>query len=196
MQPAILEHASPGRIRLRFPHQRGNAQFFDQLVRMVRQHPSVVEADANPRTGSLLIRHTSTLDELGRAAVEMGLITKTSLARFEQRRRKPLSPLKAFVRQAPSNGPLLLLAGLSAVRILRGRVAGPASEHFWHAYIMWERRLPLVALTQGMLGLVQASRGIVLGSASSLIVYGIVLKQMGTRRGPSAGTLETLEVIE
>lgn len=195
MQPAILEHASPGRIRLRFPHQRGNTQFFEQLAGMVGQHPSIVEARANPRTGSLLIRHTSTLDELGHAAVQMGLISETALKNIQQGKRHRPSMWKALMR-APSNAPLLLIAGLSAVRILRGRVAGPASEHFWHAYIMAQRRLPLVALTQAMLGVVQASRGVVLGSASSLIVYAILLQQSQRKAALSTETVETLEALD
>ncbi len=182
MQPARIEHVLPGRIRLRFPEQRGNVPFFEQLVGLVSQHPSVIEALANPLTGSLLVRHTASLEELADAAIQMGLITETALAELKAHWPPANGGWKAALKQAPANFPMLALASLSAIRMLRGRVAGPASEQFWHAFQMWQRQMPQVALGLALLGLMQVRRGNILGSASSLLVYGLMLQNAKSAR--------------
>lgn len=186
MQPASVEHVLPGRIRLRFPAQRGNAQFFEQLVALVSQHPSVDEALANPRTGSLLVRHSGTLEELTNAAVEMGLISPAALSELKRRGLSTNADWKTLLKRAPANLPLLAFTGLSAVAALRGRVAGPASEQFWHAFVMWQRKMPQVALGLALLGLLQVSRGKVFGSASSLLVYGLIMQNAVSGQAPIA----------
>ena len=179
MQPATIEHVIPGRVRLRFPGQRGNTAFFEQIVTLVSQHPAVEEARANPLTGSLLVRHSGSLDELARAAADMGLISADALAGIraqltpEQRGWLALSPL-----QGPQI-PAIALTGLGALQVLRGRLLGPASEHFWHARELWRRGMPQAALGLGFLGLLQLSRANLFGSATSLIVYALLLQESG-----------------
>jgi len=185
MQSANVEHVLPGRIRLRFPAQRRNEEFFEQLVALVSQHPAVIEALANPRTGSLLIRHTASLDELGEAAVQMGMLTERALADLKADGLSSRRGWKALLKQVPANLPLIFFVGLSATRVVRGKVAGPASEQFWHAFVMWRRRMPQVALGLALLGLIQISRGKVLGSASSLLVYGLMAQEAASGASPS-----------
>lgn len=186
MQHARIEHVLPGRVRLKFPAQRGNVPFFEQLVTLVSQHPSVDEALANPRTGSLLVRHSGTLEELTDAAVQMGLISPAALAELKRRGLSPNANWKTLLKRAPANLPLLTFTGLSAVAALRGRVAGPASEQFWHAFVMWQRKMPQVALGLALLGLLQVSRGKVFGSASSLLVYGLIMQDAVSGQTPVA----------
>lgn len=178
MQHAVVEHMIPGRIRLRFRKHRGNAGYFKSLVALVSQHPAVEEVHANPRTGSLLILHTASLEDLARAAVQMGVLSEREYAELQSRSRlRPQSGWKALLAKAPANVPLLFFAGLSAANlVLRGQMAGAASEQFWHAYMMWRRRLPGVAAVLALIGMVQVTRGRLLGSASSLMVYGLMLQ--------------------
>lgn len=180
MQPAIIEHALPGRVRLRFPAERGNVPFFEQLVALVSQYPAVREVRANPRTGSLLVRHSGSLDEIGRAAVQLGLVSDTALAQLKAGVAGK-SVWKALLTQ-PRNLSLLLLTGIGAVRVLRGQVAGPASEQFWHAYQMWHRQMPQAAAILALLGMLQISRGKMLGPATSLLVYGLMMQNARSAR--------------
>lgn len=180
MQPATIEHVIPGRIRLRFAGERGNKPFFEQLVALVSQYPAVEEVRANPLTGSVVVRHSASLDELGRVAVQLGLVSEKTLAELKaQQPRKWLAMLNPRQSEVPS----LVLTGLGVLQMLRGRTLGPASETFWHANWTWQTGLPHVALGLTLLGLAQMSRGKWLGSATSLLVYGLVLHYANQKPG-------------
>lgn len=174
MQPATIEHVVPGRIRLKFYEQRGNTQFFEQLVSTVSQHPAVEEARANPLTGSVLVRHTGPLEELARAAVQLGIISRETLTSL-MAQQQSATGWGALLNRS-SELPALALSGLGALQLLRGRALGPASEHFWHAREMWSRGMPQVAVGLALLALFQLSRASLLGSATSLLVYGLMLQ--------------------
>jgi len=179
MQPATIEHVVPGRIRLKFSGQRGNTEFFKDVVDLVSQFPAVEEARANPLTGSLLVHYRGDLEDLAQAAVKLGLITVETLSDLLARQRSA-SGWAAMLRQTP----VLLAFALSAIGVLqlaRGRALGPASEHFWHARELWLTGKPQAALGLGLLGLLQLSRANLFGSATSLLVYGLMLQN--GRRG-------------
>lgn len=176
MQPATIEHVIPGRIRLRFAGERGNKPFFEQLVALVSRYPAVEEVRANPLTGSVVVRHSASFDELGRVAVQMGLVSQKTLGELKaQQQTGARRWAAALLRPGQSELPPMLLTGLGILQMLRGRMLGPASETFWHASWTWQAGLPHVALGLAFLGLAQASRGRVLGSATSLLVYALVL---------------------
>lgn len=176
MQSAIIEHVLPGRIRLRFPGQRGNVAFFEQVVALVSQHPAIEEARANPLTGSLLVRHSGPLEELGQAAVQMGLIGAEALDNLKGLRLPGARGWASLLMSQAPQMPALALAGLGLVQMTRGRVFGPASELLWHARVLWLRGMPQAALALGLIGLLQLSRANLFGSATSLLFYGLMLQ--------------------
>ena len=185
MQPVTVEHVLPGRLRLRFPDRRRDTAFFEQLVSRLSQHPAVEEARANPLTGSLLVRHSGPVEELARAAAEMGLIAVETLDEL-MNRRMPAVRGWAGVLMAPGQQvPTAALAGLGLLQMSRGRIFGPASELFWHTRELWQRGMPQAAIGLALLGLVQLSRANLFGSATSLLFYGLMLqKEMQPNRSP------------
>lgn len=185
MQPATVEHAIPGRIRLRFPGRRGDTAFFEQIVSHLSQLPAVEEARANPMTGSLVVRHSGPIEELAQAAVKMGLIAAGTL---ETLKAQHLPIGRGWAGQIMAQGqqlPAVALTGLGVLQMARGRIFGPASELFWHTRELWQRGMPQAALGLALLGLVQLSRANLFGSATSLLVYGLMLqKEMRANRLP------------
>ncbi|UVC19342.1 HAD-IC family P-type ATPase [Mesorhizobium onobrychidis] len=71
------------------------------------------------------------------------------------------------------------LIGLGAYRATQGNVFGPATENFWNAFgALRILNNPYIALVFGGLGLVQLARGRWAGSASSLLFYALVVRQI------------------
>lgn len=180
MLSATIEHVTPGRIRLRFSGQKGNTAFFEQLVAFVSQHPAVEEVRANPLTGSLLVRHTGSLEDLAQSAVRMGVISAETLAAIKAQQGPLENRVLDLLKKEAGQLPAYAIAALGAFQLLRGRAFGPASEHFWHATELWRRGMPQAAIGLALLGLIQISRANLLGSATSLLVYGLML-QSGRR---------------
>lgn len=176
MSPATIEHVTPGRIRFKFSGGKGNTPFFEQLVALVSQHPAVEEARANPLTGSLLVRHTGSLEDLMLSAEQTGLISSETFAAIRDEQTPSEGRLVNLLRTQAGQIPVYAIAAPGALQLLRGRAFGPASEHLWHATELWRRGMPQAAAGLALLGLIQLSRANLLGSATSLLVYGLMLQ--------------------
>jgi hypothetical protein len=70
---AYIVHSTTGRVRFRFPDQRGNAEFFDSIAMALARHANVLEARASAHTGSVLVLHTGDLAQLIAHAQKHGL---------------------------------------------------------------------------------------------------------------------------
>lgn len=70
---AWVSHHITGRTRLRIPSQRRDVSWFSHLERELRDVEGVEEVFTNPITGSVLLLHRSTPEELGEAARALGL---------------------------------------------------------------------------------------------------------------------------
>jgi hypothetical protein len=70
---AYIVHSTTGRVRLRFPEQRGNEVFFDSIALGLARHSSVIEARVSAQTGSVLVLHTGDLQQLISHAEKRGL---------------------------------------------------------------------------------------------------------------------------
>ena len=177
--PAHVVHAVTGRTRLLVPARRGDATFFARIRDSMRAMAGVDAVAATPRAGSVVIRHRGPFAPLAAAAEAAGLFTLTA----------PLAPAPrpAAARRVPG---LALaaggLAGLSAVQLARGQVAGNAIELLWNGYQARTRLgLPAVARVLVGVGLVQLARGQVLGSATSLLFYALTARLLA--RGQPRG---------
>src|SRR5262245_33720563 len=61
---AFIVHSTRGRVRFRFPEQRGDAAFFEALAAGLGRVATVVETRASAHTGSVLVLHTGDLPSL------------------------------------------------------------------------------------------------------------------------------------
>ena len=171
-EDVALEHMMPGRIRLRFRSRRGETDFFQKLVTLLSQISLVDEVDANSLTGSVLIRHSASPDQLAFLAAQSGLLPVQDLS-------SALGDPPAPPREARSGSSAPMAVGLFALALLqlvRGRVLGSASEQFWHAERARERHAPVLTLALFGLGILQLLSGRVLAPAASLFVYAMLSK--------------------
>ena len=171
-EDVAVEHMMPGRIRLRFRSRRGETDFFQRLVTLLSEISLVDEVDANSLTGSVLIRHSASPEQLAFLAAQIGLLPlqhlSSALGDPPAARREPRSELSAPMAVG--------LFALALLQLARGRVLGSASEQFWHAERARERHAPVLSLALCGLGILQLLSGRVLAPAASLFVYGMLSK--------------------
>jgi hypothetical protein len=80
---AEIAHATPGRVRLRVPHRRGQTKFFAEAERRIAKLGGVHAVSANRHTGSITIHHGDQFrlecvsDELAGAALLCGAVAPT-----------------------------------------------------------------------------------------------------------------------
>ncbi|MBV8095332.1 MAG: hypothetical protein JO110_19300 [Acetobacteraceae bacterium] len=179
---AFIDHELPHRIRLRLLSRRGDAGFFANAVQRLSALPGIASAQANPRTGSLLIYREPTLQNLAEIARAQDLF---EIRRAPSPKENPVGlPRKSRHSAAPN--PLKIaaagMAGLGAVQLVRGPIAGDAAEVFWQAYQV-SRNLHRPVLATGLvcIGLVQLARGQVLGSATSLFYRALNAQAMAAQ---------------
>jgi hypothetical protein len=171
-EDVALEHMMPGRIRLRFRSRRGETDFFQKLVTLLSQISLIDEVDANSLTGSVLIRHSASPEQLAFLAAQSGLLPVQDLS-------SALGDPPAPRREARSGLSAPMAVGLFALALLqlaRGHVLGSASEQFWHAERARERHATVLFLALFGLGILQFLSGRVLAPAASLFVYGMLSK--------------------
>ena len=173
---ALIEHQLPGRVRLKITSKRNEAEFFQSVVQVLCKHPHLEEVSADPLTGSVIIRHSGSLQPILASAAEHRL--------FEVGPREPRSSLSAGAKTQGESPGLLdvlgaLLAGLGLVQVARGQPTGSAAENLWNAYGA-QRMLdsPQLATVFAGLGAYQILRGQLLGSASSLFFYALLTRQL------------------
>jgi hypothetical protein len=173
---ATLEHAVPGRFRVRIPSKRGDACFFDAAAKKIRDHPDVHHVTATSYTGSVLIHHSGNADDILSLASEL----------FELRPDdKPVQVLHAMAERSGLPAPVALdtAAAVTAVlglyELARRGDLGTATENFWAAFGSYKflESLPVTAAFAGV-GFLQLLRGELFGSATSLLYYSLLMHQM------------------
>lgn len=75
---AFIVHQTTGRVRFRFPDQRGDAAFFESLATTLARSETVIETRASWHTGSVLVLHTGDLPGLIAYAQKRGLFDVTT----------------------------------------------------------------------------------------------------------------------
>ncbi|HEY3908623.1 MAG TPA: hypothetical protein VGM07_01880 [Stellaceae bacterium] len=102
MAMTLYIHHVPGRLRLRIARLKASPRACDDALAAIAEIPGVVDASANPDTGSLLIhydRHRAAPEALWRALCDHGL------ARGESAIRTGGPAMRAMFRDQPANGP-------------------------------------------------------------------------------------------
>lgn len=174
---ATIQHQIPGRLRLRIPPRRGDVSFFHGIVQALSKLPGVEKLDAIPLTGSIIIRHSGSAQAIAAAATEQGLFEIGPEEPKEAPAPSSRRPPYAGLRGTAATG----LSGLALFQVARGRLTGNAAENFWNAYGA-QRILgrPEIAAGFVLLGIVQVLRGQLLGSASSLLFYSLITRQLAS----------------
>jgi len=138
---AEVAHCTGQRLRLRFPHERGNADFFAKLERSALFVEGVLAATGRAGTGSLVIRHKSDFDTLAQRLRDEGVCdvrTEPEDHRPEIEAHHLSNELDSRLYQV-SGGQLDLravgafaLVAMGILQIARGRVAVPATTALWY----------------------------------------------------------------
>lgn len=84
---AQVEHQMNGRVRLRIPSRRRDSAYFSRLKDRLSEQEGVESVEANPMTGSLLVRHRNNLDTL------LGYAADHDLFVIEKQQDKPVTSL-------------------------------------------------------------------------------------------------------
>jgi hypothetical protein len=176
MYDAVIEHMMPGRIRLRFRSQRGDVAFFEQLVQLLSTHAIVAEVRANPLTGSVLIRHSASPEELARLAEQTGLVDPRTAVQPRRPNQTGAKVARTGRPAVPLVSPAAALSVLGFLQLARGNLLGSAAEHFWHAYRLHQVQKSWIVPALIGLGLFQLLKGRALAPASSLFVYALLAR--------------------
>jgi hypothetical protein len=173
---AYVSHQIAGRVRLRVPDKRGDSDYFEMVRQRLAAQGSLERMQISPQTGSILIHHAGSVGPILAAATEHDLFRMADQTRTT---RSPpiLHQTSGAGRTALANG----LSGLALLQVARGHALGSAVENFWHAYGS-KRFLQRPALAGLFLtiGIYQVLNGRYLGSATSLLFYAMVTRQLAS----------------
>jgi hypothetical protein len=175
---AHIEHQLPGRVRLRVPSKRGEAAFFERVVKELSKHPAIWELIASPLTGSITLQYSEPLQAIMDAAVDLMLFEigqpKPGAISRETKRSGRLSRDAGLASNVAAG-----LSGLSLYQAARGKIVSNAVESFW---LSFNAQATLgrsdLAAAFAALGVWQMFTGQFLGSASSLFFYSLVMRQV------------------
>lgn len=141
---AYVVHRLRGRLRLRLPQRKGEADYFATLRERLLALPGVVEIRANPLSGSVLCHYEGGDEAALMTQLEQAL--ELRLEEGEPPRSPALQPLESgmqhleqLLQQQSGGGTdlrallFLTLAGLALRQILRGEIMTPAVPLIWYA---------------------------------------------------------------
>lgn len=135
---AYVVHAMPGRVRVRVPHRKGDAAFFDGMASRLAEIPAVTAVVTNPLTGSVLVHFTGDIEALAISAMALLELSPPPAQPIMQRVRGEVANVDMTIRRL-TNGELdarsVMFCGLlafSAVQLLRGNILAPAATMLWY----------------------------------------------------------------
>jgi hypothetical protein len=183
LPPAQLEHAIPGRMRLRVPSRRGDARYFARVAEHLQGQADIITVTTRAVTGSVLILHRSAPETIAAFAREQGLF---DLAPGVVRRAGQAARASRAKALPWLGGAAAAFGAAGIYQALRGRLGSNAIETLWNAYnARSELKRPwLAALLAGMTAYNLAGRR-VLPSAPSLLYFAATAWNFA-RRHPNA----------
>jgi hypothetical protein len=177
---AHVEHQLPGRVRLRVPSKRGDVSYFERAVKELSRHSAVWELAASPLIGSITLQYSEPLQAIMEAAANLALFEtvepKPGVKTRQPRQADRLSRDASLAGHVAAG-----LTGLSLYQAAHGYVVGNAVESFWLSFSAQKIiGRPDLALMFAAFGAWQILRGQLLGSASSLFFYSMVMRQVAS----------------
>ncbi|MCG6551634.1 MAG: hypothetical protein L7F77_04850 [Candidatus Magnetominusculus sp. LBB02] len=148
----IVSHQSHGRLRIKMLNAKGDAEFLGNLKKALAENPQINSVEVNAVTGSVLILHSTTNEEILAHADQKGLIkTAMPVVNAENVATKVGELFKAVNSGAvaATGGSLdlprltfLTLAGFGIYQLSRGNfVVPPWYTAFWYAHGMFTKYL-------------------------------------------------------
>jgi hypothetical protein len=142
---SFVVHEMPGRTRMRISAKRKNEPFFAQAEESLKKCEGVLKVETNPLTGSILILHSSSIEEIKEFAEREDLFAiqtpNGSVARpFSEQISTGLKSLDTRVAEMTSgqfDGKEAALLGLllaGAYQIVRGNLWPAAGTLVWYAF--------------------------------------------------------------
>ncbi|WP_287198797.1 hypothetical protein [Mesorhizobium sp.] len=180
---ARVEHTMSGRLRVRVSDFRGDVSYFRSAIDKLSNYPEIAGLRATPMTGSFIIEHKTDLPSIRKIAADCEVfdLQETSSPPPRQGPPPPRGNM-ADDRTLALEGDIATvigLLGLAAYQATRGHGLGPATENFWNAFgALRILKNPYIALVFGGLGILQLTTGRWAGSASSLLFYAFVVRQL------------------
>jgi len=137
---ALIVHQLPQRIRLRIPEYRGDTAYFDKLKEKIRSIDNVRNVKTYPLTGGIAIEFDGNADDLLNKVqqhelniqVDENLIEKKSKSALRKNLSRPLN-LVTGREITPMFMVGSVLAVVSLVQTLRGKILVPSISGFWYA---------------------------------------------------------------
>lgn len=150
---AVIAHASTGRLRIRIPSQKGNLTALKSLGDQLAACPGIISLEVNPGTGSILLLHQSTVQEIAEYARSRSLFSldeqKSSRMPSAELRRNLGETFKSVDRQIQNlTGGDMDLSGFAmaalvvtgTAQILTGNAGAiPWFAAYWYAYHLYSR---------------------------------------------------------
>jgi hypothetical protein len=150
---AVIVHSSTGRLRIKIPSQRGNLQALKSCGDVLAACSGVLSIEVNPVTGSVLLIHQTTVDEIAGYARSQTLFTlegkKVTKEPSGSLRKDLGSAFSSFDRQIQklTDGELDLNGFATAALIVAGTaqlvtgngVAIPWFAAYWYAFHLYTR---------------------------------------------------------
>ncbi|TJW13201.1 MAG: hypothetical protein E5W82_13785 [Mesorhizobium sp.] len=157
--------------------------YFRSAIDKLSNYPEIAGLRANPMTGSFIIEHKTDLPSIRKIAAD-GEVFDLQETSSPPPRQEPPPPSGSMADDGTPAleediAAVIGLLGLAAYQATRGHGLGPATENFWNAFgALRILKNPFIALVFGGLGILQLTRGRWAGSASSLLFYAIVVRQL------------------
>ncbi|NTW67366.1 MAG: hypothetical protein HGB21_13835 [Nitrospirae bacterium] len=150
---AVIAHASTGRLRIRVPSRKGDIAALKSLGDQLAACPGILSIEVNPGTGSILLLHQTTVQEIAEHGRSKNLFSlaapKDAKVPSAELRRNLGETFKSIDRQIQSltsgdmdlNGfamAALVVAG--SVQLLSGNAGAiPWFAAYWYAYHLYSR---------------------------------------------------------
>lgn len=137
---AQLAHEIPGRVRVRLPDYRGNAELFAKLEDTLLESRLFHSVRANPVTASIVLEFDGSRENMLEALrthlpFELDLSPAARTGRTPPLAQAPIDPLR-LVSGRNINAMFLagtLFAAVGLIQVFRGRFMLPALSAFWYA---------------------------------------------------------------
>lgn len=131
---AIRAHVSPGRLRIRIRERGGDTAFFRKVEEALSSLPEVREVETNPRTGSVLVSHSTEPEAIEAFGRERALFEVSTAPRLRVAPRRRLETgVKSLVQNEAQRGWVRLetvgvvaLLGAAIYQVRRGILLPPA----------------------------------------------------------------------
>jgi hypothetical protein len=134
MTDAVIVHQLPGRIRLRIPAMRGDANYFSALATSLGHAPNVQQVKTNPATASVVVQFEGDAERILEQMHELGLEPEIRKSMNEITKRTGIGPVRLVsgrdINPMFMAGSALALLGL--VQTFRGKIVVPSVTAFWY----------------------------------------------------------------